>query len=127
MGDLLLAQAACVGNRLPNACHVVLPGMPPGHNVGISVRGKKGALLTIPDFGDTHTARCMVRAFNMGRGIKAYHEHAMLVGSLLGWDRPQANPRFLMRHDKRFAEVESNATGFSFHGATANCVPACRT
>jgi hypothetical protein len=115
MNDLLLPHTPCDEERLPDTCPIVLPGMPPGRNVAISVRGMKGVALTELDFGDTRMARRIVRIFNMGRGIRAYYEHAMLVGALLGWEMPQANPRFLMRHNKRFVETERNTTGFSFH------------
>jgi hypothetical protein len=65
MSELLLAHAVSK-DRLPDICHVVLHGMPPGHNVAVSVRGMKGVLLTERDLGDTNTARCIVRTLKLG-------------------------------------------------------------
>lgn len=95
---------------LPQSCHVVIPGLPAGTNVGVCVRGLEGVRLTRLDFGDTQQARRAVRAINRSAGVSALEEHAMLAGAMLGWTSWMADPAYLACHDRRFwMELPSSA------------------
>jgi 2-keto-3-deoxy-galactonokinase len=71
---------------LPWRCHVVVPGLPRGHNVAIVERGVDGVRFTSLDFGDCRLAPLMVRALNALGEISPRAERAMLLGAFLGWE-----------------------------------------
>lgn len=90
---------------LPAHCHVVIPGLQPGANVALATYGLEGLVFTKLNFGETHAARAAIRILNAANGISAVEEHAMLAGSMFGWDIAQANPDFLRCTDRRFCET----------------------
>jgi hypothetical protein len=70
---------------LPVRCHVVVPGMPPGRNIAVVVRGVPGVRFTGLDFGSSPTAHVLVRALNVASGVSAAAGRLMLAGAMLGW------------------------------------------
>jgi len=89
-------------DALPDICHVVVPGRPPGRNIALSKRGRLGVEVTALNFGETDAARRVVRALNHLQGVAPEVEHAMLAGAMFGWDCDRANPAFLRQFDERF-------------------------
>lgn len=87
---------------LPQRCHVVVPGLPAGANVGVCVRGRAGLILTGLNLGACRQARAAVRAMNAAIGVTAVAEHAMLAGAMLGWHCAMADPVYLSLNDRRF-------------------------
>lgn len=69
---------------LPPRCHAVLPGVGPGANVVVCVRGERGVRTTQIDLGDSDQAQQVVRQINESLGITARQERALLAGCLLG-------------------------------------------
>ena len=66
--------------RLPDVCHVVIAGMPPGQNVAISRRGRLGVGVTGLDFRNEDSARRVVRAVNVcKRGLASGHGRDAVV------------------------------------------------
>jgi hypothetical protein len=86
-----------VTDRLPERCHVVLPGLPAGGNVVVCVRGEVGVRVTRLNFGCYPEARKVVRELNRSADIGVEAERAMLIGCLIGWEvlgrPPQAAQR----------------------------------
>lgn len=78
--------------RLPDVCHVVIAGMPPGRNVALSRRGRLGVEITSLDFGSEKCARAVIRAVNELNGVSVAAKRAMLAGAMFGWrERPNSN------------------------------------
>lgn len=95
-------EAGAEQSGLPARCHVVLPELPAGENVGLCVRGESGVRKTSINVGEELHARGVVRAINESLGIDAAAEFAMLAGCMLGWDNELADPRFVRATDPRF-------------------------
>lgn len=94
---------------LPARCHVVLPGLPAGENVGLCILGEAGVRPTRICIGNEAEARGIVRAINDSLGIDAAAEFAMLAGCMLGWDNELADPRFVRATDPRFGGAPPGA------------------
>ncbi len=97
--------------RLPECCFVVVAGQPPGANVAIARRGRRGVEVTSIDFGDGAMARAAVRVVNEANGISAAVERAMLAGAMFGWDCELADPTFRTKADRRLSRIR--AMGFA--------------
>lgn len=73
-------------NRLPERCHVVLPGLPQGGNVVVCVRGELGVRMTALNLGCYAEAKRVIGDLNRSLSIGEAAERAMLVGCLFGWE-----------------------------------------
>lgn len=89
------AAITAMPKGLPETCYVIVPGNDPGNRVGIVVRGGIGYLKTSIDNPsyDPRTLSELVRSMNDEQGVTADQEEAMLVGSMIGWHVPGADPK----------------------------------
>lgn len=100
-----MLETSGTDGRLPECCFVVVAGQPPGANVAIARRGRRGVEVTSIDFGDDTMARAAVRVVNEANGISAAVERAMLAGAMFGWDCEPADPAFRTKADRRLSRM----------------------
>ncbi len=78
-------------STLPDWCYSVLPN---SDEIIIVQKGEDGSYRTDKYGHDRETAQAIVNEHNSRNGVTKAQEAAMLFGSIYGWDKPGADPKY---------------------------------